>query len=200
MKARASAPTPSRLARLSRLAILAAIGADLALGVVYAALFTVLVATGRSKGADFTAFYTGWRIVLEGHGGQLYDPAVQLEFQRQILEGQTFTAGLNAFINPPHMVLPYTPLGLLPLDASFLVWTAIQIGLLVVAATLLVGGVAAGWTRIEKVSLVAILVAFSPWSATETAGPALRSGSPLSSPRACSPSGSPPSSGGARRR
>ena len=66
--------------------------------------------------------------MLDGRGSQLYDPAVQAEVQRTILGGQTFQAGLNPFNNPPHMVLPYLPLGLLPLDAAFLLWTAIQVG------------------------------------------------------------------------
>jgi hypothetical protein len=155
-------PAPAPPGRLLRCLALAAIAIDLALGVVYVLLFAALVATGRTKGADFTAFYTGWRIVLEGRGGQLYDPAVQAAVQQRILGGQTFGAGINPFNNPPHMVLPYLPLGLLPIDASFLVWTAIQAGILVVVATLLVRGVAADWTRTEKVGLVAVLVAFPP--------------------------------------
>jgi len=145
-----------------RLALRLAIGGNLAIGAVYVALFAVLYVTGRTRGADFTAFYTGWRIVLEGHGSQLYDPAVQAEMQRTILGGQTFEAGLNAFLNPPHMVLPFIPLGLLPLDAAYLVWTALQAVLLVVILAILFRGVARNWTRLERAGLVAAFVAFPP--------------------------------------
>jgi len=143
---------------LARLAIAGNVG----LGVAYLPLFATLVLTGRTRGADFTALYTGWRIVLEGHGSQLYDPTVQAEVQRRILGGQTFEAGVSVFVNPPHMVLPYTPLGLLPLDAAFLVWTGIQALLLAAIVAMLLRGVARNWTRVERFGLVAALVAFPP--------------------------------------
>lgn len=145
-----------------RLALRLAIGGNLAIGAVYVALLAVLVATGRTRGADFTAFYTGWRIVLEGRGSQLYDPAVQAEVQRTILGGQTFEAGLAPFTNPPHMVLPYLPLGLLPLDVAFLAWTGIQALLLAGILAMLLRSVARDWTRAERIGLVAAFVAFPP--------------------------------------
>ena len=151
-----------RAGSAARLLAPLAIAGNLGLGAVYIALFAVLFATGRTRGADFTAFYTGWRIVLEGHGSQLYDPAVQAEVQRRILGGQTFEAGLNPFNNPPHMVLPYLPLGVLPLDIAFLVWTAVQAALLLVILAVLLRGVAGDWTRNERAGLVAAFVAFPP--------------------------------------
>jgi hypothetical protein len=152
----------ARASHLSRVLAPLAIAGNLALGVGYVGLFTALVVTGQTRGADFTAFYTGWRIVLEGHGGQLYDPAFQAEVQRTILGGQTFQAGLNAFLNPPHMVLPWLPLGLLPLDTAFLVWTALQVVLLTSILAIVFRGVAHGWTPIERAGLVAAFVAFPP--------------------------------------
>jgi hypothetical protein len=139
-----------------------AIAGNLGIGAAYVALFAVLVLTGRTRGADFTAFYTGWRVVLEGHGSQLYDPTIQAEFQRRILGGQTFEAGLNPFNNPPHMVLPYIPLGLLPLDAAFLAWTGIQVLLLAAVVAMLLRGIARQWTRAERFGLVAAFLAFPP--------------------------------------
>jgi hypothetical protein len=139
-----------------------AIAGNLGIGGAYLPLFAALVLTGRTRGADFTAFYTGWRIVLEGHGSQLYDPTFQAEVQRRILGGQTFEAGINTFVNPPHMVLPYTPLGLLPLDVAFLAWTGIQALLLAAIISMLLRGVARHWTRVERFGLVATFVAFPP--------------------------------------
>jgi hypothetical protein len=122
----------------------------------------VLVLSGRTRGADFTALYTGWTIVLEGHGSQLYDPTIQAEVQRRILGGETFASGLSVFVNPPHMVLPYAPLGLLPLDVAFLVWTGIQTLLLAAIIAMLLRGVAQDWTRLERLGLIGAFVAFPP--------------------------------------
>jgi len=139
-----------------------ATAANFAVGAVYVVVLAILLITGRTRGADFTAFYTGWRIVLDGHGSQLYDPAVQATVQRAILGGQTFAAGLAPFTNPPHMVLPFVPLGLLPLDVAFLTWTCIQALLLVGILAMLLRSVARDWTRAERFGLVAAFVAFPP--------------------------------------
>ena len=58
------------------------------------------------------------------------------------------------------MVLPYTPLGLLPLDAAYIAWAGVQAVLLVAIAAMLLRGIARDWTRIERLGLVASLVAF----------------------------------------
>ena len=130
------------------------------LGGVWVVLFVVLLLTGRTQGSDYTAFYTGWRLVLEGQGAHLYDPAAQALMQRQILGGQTFEAGLNPFNNPPHMVLPYVPLGVLPLDVSFLVWTGIQLLLLAGVLALLLRGPASTWSRAERLAMAGWLIGF----------------------------------------
>ena len=154
------APEVTRPRSVPRLLAPLAIALNLGFGAVYIVIFVALVLTGRTRGADFTAFYTGWRIVLDGRGSQLYDPTVQAEVQRTILGGQTFQAGLNPFNNPPHMVLPYVPLGLLPLDVAFLAWTCVQVLLVVGIVAMLLRGVAREWTRVERFGLVAAFVAF----------------------------------------
>ncbi len=159
-------PASRKTPRILRLAVRLAFVANLAIGAAYVALFAVLLGTGRTRGSDFTAFYTGWRIVLDGHGSQLYDTAVQTQVQRTILGGQTFEAGLNPFNNPPHMVLPFVPLGVLPLDVAFLAWTGIQVLLLVWVVATLRRGVAQQWTPVERLGLVAAFVAFPPVAIT----------------------------------
>jgi hypothetical protein len=133
---------------------------NLTLGAVWLIMLGVLVLTGRTRGADYTAFYTGWRLVLEGQGNHLYDAAAQAAMQRQILGGQTFEAGLNPFNNPPHMVLPFLPLGMLPLEISFLVWTAIQLALGAVVLRMLLRGPARDWRPVERLALAGWLVGF----------------------------------------
>ncbi len=123
-------------------------------------ILLALLVTGRTRGADFTAFYTGWRMVLEGQGDRLYDAAAQAAMQRQVLGGQTFEAGLNPFNNPPQMVLPFVPLGLLPLQVGFLAWTAIQLALVGAVLALLLRGPARDWRPVERLALAGWLVGF----------------------------------------
>lgn len=133
---------------------------NLTLAGVWVVLWAALVLTRRSLGADYTAFYTGWRLVLEGQGSRLYDPVAQAAMQKAILGGQTFEAGLNPFNNPPHLVLPFLPLGLLPLEASYLAWDAIQVALVGGIVAMLLRGPARDWSRGERLATVALLLGF----------------------------------------
>jgi len=142
-----------------RLLALLVLVVGLSVFAVYLGLVAALVVTGGSDAADYTAFYTGWTIVLEGRGADLYDPAVQAEVQRQVLGGRSFEAGLNPFNNPPHLVLPFVPLALLPLTASYVTWAVVQIGLLLWLLRRLLTTVAAEWSREERSLLVAASVA-----------------------------------------
>jgi glycosyl transferase family 87 len=129
---------------------------------IYLGLWAALIAGGHSEQADYTAFYTGWTIVVDGRGADLYDPAVQAEVQRDILGGRTFEAGLNPFNNPPHLVVPFVPLAWLSLGASYLVWAVVQLGLLAWLLWRLWTVVAADWSRDERLVLIAASVAASP--------------------------------------
>jgi hypothetical protein len=128
---------------------------------LYLGLWMALIA-GGSEGADYTAFYTGWSIVANGDGANLYDPAFQAETQKAILHGETFEAGLNPFNNPPHLVLPFVPLTALPLNVSYIAWALVQVGLLGWLLWRLVTRVATDWSRDERVLLVAAAIAAPP--------------------------------------
>src|SRR4029079_12144744 len=117
--------------RLSAVALRLVVIAGVCVFAVYVGEWLALIVNDASKGADYTAFMTGWTIVLAGRGKDVYDVATQVEVQRRLLGGLSFVAGLNPFNNPPHLVLPFVPLALLPLFPSFLVWSAIQFGMLV---------------------------------------------------------------------
>ena len=129
---------------------------------VYLGLWAALVTSGASDEADFSAFYTGWTIVAQGRGADLYDPAVQTEVQRQVLGGRQFEAGLNPFNNPPHLVLPFLPLTVLSLDQGYLVWAAVQVALLAWLLWRLLTRIADRWTRSEQALLVAATLAAPP--------------------------------------
>ena len=131
----------------------------------------VLIVTGGTDGADYTAFYTGWTIVADGDGAELYDPAVQAEVQQRILGGRTFEAGLNPFNNPPHLgpavraarraaardVVPASGRSSSSACSAWLIWR-------------LLTTVAADWSRDERVLLVAASLAAPPLAHRPAAG------------------------------
>jgi len=114
--------------RPTRLVVLAT---NLGLALASLGLWVVAYTQGLSWRADFTSFYTGWRLVVNGSGGRVYENALQAATQQQILGGRHLASGLLPFINPPHVALLFAPLGFLPLDKAYLVWSVLQLGLLV---------------------------------------------------------------------
>ena len=136
--------------------------AGIAVFAIYLGLWAALIAGGSTDQADYTAFYTGWTIVADGHGQDLYDPAVQATVQREILGGRSFEAGLNPFNNPPHLVVPFVPLAWLPLDISYLAWAAIQVALLAWLVWRLWSAVAQDWSADERLALIAASLAATP--------------------------------------
>jgi hypothetical protein len=83
---------------------------------------------------DFTAFFTGWWLILHGRGAELYDVVAQQAAQHAIIGDHEFPSGLLAFLHPPHAALAGLPLGLVGErfgePAAFWVWTAINLALL----------------------------------------------------------------------
>ena len=147
---------------LPAVALRIAIVIGLVVFAVYIGLWIALIANDGSKSADYTAFMTGWTIVLDGRGPDLYDVPTQIEIQRDLLGGRTFEAGLNPFNNPPHLVLPFVPLAVLPLLPSYVVWGAVQLGLLAWLGWRMLSQVASGWRGSERVLLIVAMLAMPP--------------------------------------
>lgn len=82
---------------------------------------------------DYLAHWTGGRMLLEGRGGLLYDAALQLDLQRQVI-GETDE--LSWFVSPPFVAVLYASLAALPFGFSGMVWTALSIGALALSAQL----------------------------------------------------------------
>ena len=91
-------------------------------------LFLGSFALDQARHHDFLCLYTGGWMVVHGRTADLYDPAAQLAFQREVIHS---TSGLMPYIRPPFHALLMAPLGLLPLNTAFAVWLAGQIALLV---------------------------------------------------------------------
>jgi hypothetical protein len=110
--------------------------------------------------ADFSAFYTGWRMVLDGRGADLYDFERQAEYQARLLPQRGEPGALLPYVYPPHFIL-FAPLAYLPLPAAFYAWTALQVGLLALALRWL-GEDARGWGPEASAPAMTALLAFQP--------------------------------------
>jgi len=107
--------------------------------------------------SDYMTYQTAARIVLEARGDCLYTVACQARVQRDLIgEEPSFVHGALPFNSPPWLAALLVPLGALPLDVAFVLFTLISLVLLALAAWRLAWG-AAG-TR-----LVATLLVLTAW-------------------------------------
>lgn len=84
------------------------------------------------KGTDFPDFYVAARMVQEGRGPELYNPAVQLHFQQRYA-GRVGTL----FIHPPFETLLYLPLSYASLERAYLLWSLVNLAFFVLVAKVL---------------------------------------------------------------
>ncbi len=141
-------------------------GAYALVAVILAATFAFAILTGPYRAvqrSDYMTYQTAARIVLEGHGDCLYTVACQARAQHELIgEEPTFTQGALPFTSPPWLAALVVPLGGIPLEVAFAVFTLLSLLLLAVAVWQLAwGGVG---TR-----LVAVAVVLSAWPTTMAA-------------------------------
>jgi hypothetical protein len=79
---------------------------------------------------DFRAYYTAARMLLGGVRSDFYSPATQLAWQQAWVPELNGIAELNPFRNPPFVAALFAPLGLLPPEIAFVIWSAFNLGLL----------------------------------------------------------------------
>jgi hypothetical protein len=73
---------------------------------------------------DFPAFLTGARLIAEGHGAALYDPAAQAPVQQAITAPYRYARGLLPYNHLPFLAAILSPLAAAPLAWSYGVWLA----------------------------------------------------------------------------
>lgn len=146
---------------MSRSRVIAMLVAGVAGVVISSWVSTWVHATpGQIAAADYTPTYvaaTQWRA---GHGAGLYDPGAQSAQGASLgLNGAQFEG--NRFVDAPLAAVVAAPFSLLGLDASFRVWSLLQLGLVVLAVTLVLR--AAPWPettpRPARVAAAAFAVA-----------------------------------------
>ena len=79
---------------------------------------------------DFTVYFTAGKMLREGRGGELYDARAQLEVQREFTRESPLRRGPLPYIHPPFEALLFVPLTFLPYRAAFVLWNAVNLGLL----------------------------------------------------------------------
>ena len=145
------------------------IGLNLALALSYVALLFILARQDLFWRADFTMFYTGWSIVRDGRGAELYDFNLQTRYQQQILAGRSFKDGLLPFNYPPYVAVVPAVLAWLPRSTAFAVWALGQLALLVVLLRLL-WQMTRAWKPYERRLLLTAVVGFPPLFSTFALG------------------------------
>jgi Glycosyltransferase family 87 len=91
-------------------------------------------------GTDFPDFYCAARLVFNGHGPQLYDTSLQREYQAAY-SGRVGTL----YIHPPFEAIVYMAVAWLPIRGAYLLWIALNLALLAMAAQRLTRAVIPGW-------------------------------------------------------
>lgn len=107
-----------------------------ALAIYFAHLFPKM-----HTGTDFANLYAAAQIVLQGRGQQLYDPALQHEFQARYFGG----AG-TYFVHPPFETLVYLPFSLLSPVRAYLTWCLFNMLLLTAVARVFAQSVLTNWS------------------------------------------------------
>lgn len=86
---------------------------------------------------DFPAFLTGARLIAEGHGAALYDPAAQAPVQQAITAPYRYARGLLPYNHLPFLAVALSPLAAAPLAWSYGAWLAVTALALLTAIGLL---------------------------------------------------------------
>jgi Glycosyltransferase family 87 len=91
-------------------------------------------------GTDFPDFYCAARMLVEGHGHQLYDAALQREYQAH-------SAGRigTLYIHPPFEAVLYLAVAWLPLRRAYLLWSLLHVAFLAGAVRHLANKGLLGW-------------------------------------------------------
>jgi hypothetical protein len=96
--------------------------------------------SASSHGTDFPDFYSASRLLIAGHGHELYDVQVQRQFQSRYV-GRVGTL----YIHPPFEALFYLAVAWLPLNSAYALWTVLNLAFLTFIARKLASEVWPAW-------------------------------------------------------
>jgi hypothetical protein len=102
--------------------------------------YVVLLRGGDAgpKQTDFVPYYSAARLLVLGHGGQIYHLPALGRFEAALVHPLRIPDGVMPFLYPPYTALLFAPLGAIPYVPAFLGWLAINVLLLLATIGLLV--------------------------------------------------------------
>lgn len=106
------------------------------------------------RGTDFPDFYCAARMLLDGHGSQLYDADLQRQYQAAYA-GRVGTL----YIHPPFEAVVYILVAWLPLRRAYLLWSFLNLALVAVVTRRLSRDALAPW---DWCLLLAASITFVP--------------------------------------
>lgn len=97
---------------------------------------SLVTPNGKPIGGDFVSGYAAGRLVVNGHGHELYDLRLQQQTQGRIV-GRPESRTLCSFVNPPVVAVAFTPLALLPYRVAYLAYTGMLLAAFLLAFRIL---------------------------------------------------------------
>jgi len=94
-----------------------------------AAVFVATRSLDLLQGTDFPDFYCAARMLVDGHGDQLYNAEVQRQYQARYA-GRVGTL----YIHPPFEAVLYLAVAWLPLRRAYLLWSLLNVAFLALGA------------------------------------------------------------------
>jgi hypothetical protein len=106
-------------------------------------------------GTDLRAFYTSWKIVLQGNAHHLYDLDLQARIQSPIVGYQLDTNTLLAYVNPPFASLPLVWLAFFTVPMAYAIFAGIQVLSLAAACRSIIREQLSAWSTVGQVAFLA---------------------------------------------
>jgi hypothetical protein len=107
------------------------------IALIHAACFAIVyLPYGLHGYSDFTILYTAGTVINTGHAAQLYDSQTQWDVQQNCCSVPTRQAPL-LFNHAPYEAILFAPVARLPYGVAYIVWLAVNMGILLLVAFVL---------------------------------------------------------------
>jgi hypothetical protein len=109
-----------------------ALGFCLALLIGLLVSYASLLRQGNAgmKQTDFVPYYSASHLLLQGHGGQIYDFHTLGRLEASLVYPLQVKSGVMPYLYPPFFALALAPLATLPYSASYVLWLLVNLALL----------------------------------------------------------------------
>lgn len=109
----------------------------IAMSISHAVLIYKTLPQLRRGYQDFTIFYAAGKLVRNGHAADLYNSTAQYRTQQEFAPEVSIRRGALPYTHTPFEALIYAPLSFLEYPSAYVLWTAINIVLLIASLVLL---------------------------------------------------------------